>query len=124
MLAEDLKPNRLEAANDWATSFVNGRCHDNIGLVIFSGESFTQCPLTTNHIVLLNLLKNVHCGMIEDGTAIGHGLVTSISCLKDSRAKSKVIILLTDGTNNRGEIAPITAGKIAKNTAFVFTLLG
>ena len=114
MLAEDLKPNRIESAKDVAASFINGRPTDNIGLVVFSGESFTQCPLTTDHAVLLNLLKDIRCGMIEDGTAIGHGLATSVSRLRESQAKSKVIILLTDGVNNRGEIAPITAGEIAK----------
>jgi Ca-activated chloride channel family protein len=114
MLAEDLKPNRIGAAKDVAASFINGRETDNIGLVVFAGESFTQCPLTTDHAVLLNLLKDINCGMIEDGTAIGHGLATSVNRLKDSQAKSKVIILLTDGVNNRGEIAPITAGEIAK----------
>ncbi|GHT47357.1 aerotolerance protein BatA [Bacteroidia bacterium] len=114
MLAEDLKPNRIEAAKDVAASFINGRPTDNIGLVVFAGESFTQCPLTTDHAVLLNLLKDVRCGMIEDGTAIGHGLATAVSRLKDSQAKSKTIILLTDGTNNRGEIAPVTAAEIAK----------
>ncbi|MDR2087309.1 MAG: VWA domain-containing protein [Dysgonamonadaceae bacterium] len=114
MLAEDLRPNRIEAAKDVAASFINGRPTDNIGLVIFAGESFTQCPLTTDHTVLLNLLKDIHCNMIEDGTAIGHGLATSVSRLKDSQAISKVIILLTDGTNNRGEVAPVTAAEIAK----------
>lgn len=114
MLAEDLKPNRLEAAKNVATFFIKKHYTDNIGLVIFSGEGFTQCPLTTNHAVLLNLLNNASCGMIEDGTAIGNGLVTAISRLKNSQAKSKVIILLTDGSNNKGEIAPITAGELAK----------
>ncbi|MDR3340488.1 MAG: VWA domain-containing protein [Candidatus Symbiothrix sp.] len=114
MLAMDLNPNRIEAAKDVAASFINGRLYDNIGLVVFAGESFTQCPLTTDHAVLLNLMKDVHCGMIEDGTAIGHGLATAASRLKDSKAKSKVIILLTDGSNNRGEIAPVTAAEIAK----------
>jgi Ca-activated chloride channel family protein len=114
MLAEDLKPNRLEAAKEVAAAFINGRSTDNIGLVVFSGESFTQCPLTTDHANLLNLLKDIRCGMIEDGTAIGHGLATAVSRLKNSQAKSKVIILLTDGTNNRGEIAPVTAAEIAK----------
>ncbi|MDR1719638.1 MAG: VWA domain-containing protein [Dysgonamonadaceae bacterium] len=114
MLAEDLKPNRLEAAKDVAAAFIAGRPTDNIGLVVFSGESFTQCPLTTDHAILQNLLKDIKCGMIEDGTAIGHGLATSVSRLKDSQAKSKVIILLTDGTNNRGEIAPVTAAEIAQ----------
>jgi Ca-activated chloride channel family protein len=114
MLAEDLKPNRVEAAKDVAATFINGRPYDNIGLVLFAGESFSQCPLTTDHAVLLNLLKDVKCGLIEDGTAIGHGLATSVGRLKDSDAKSKVIIILTDGTNNRGEIAPVTAAEIAK----------
>ncbi|MDR2622458.1 MAG: VWA domain-containing protein [Dysgonamonadaceae bacterium] len=114
MLAQDLRPDRLKAAKDVAASFINGRRNDNIGLVVFSAESFTQCPLTTDHAVLLNLLKDVNCGMIEDGTAIGHGLATAVSRLKDSKAKSKVIILLTDGTNNRGEIAPVTAAQIAQ----------
>ena len=114
MLAMDLKPDRLQATKDVAAAFINGRPTDNIGLVVFSKESFTQCPLTTDHAVLLNLLKEVKCGMIEDGTAIGHGLATAISRLKDSKAKSKVIILLTDGSNNAGEIAPLTAAEIAK----------
>jgi len=114
MLAMDLKPDRLEAAKGVASTFINGRPTDNIGLVVFSKESFTQCPLTTDHTVLLNLLKDVKCGMIEDGTAIGHGLATAVSRLKDSKAKSKVIILLTDGSNNAGEIAPLTAADIAK----------
>lgn len=114
MLAQDLRPNRIEAAKDVAASFINGRPTDNIGLVVFAAESFTQCPLTTDHTILLNLLKDIHVGMIDDGTAIGHGIATSVSRLKDSQAKSKVIILLTDGTNNRGEIAPVTAAEIAK----------
>jgi len=114
MLALDLKPDRLQAAKEVAATFISGRSTDNIGLVVFAGESFTQCPLTTDHAVLLNLLKEVECGMIEDGTAIGHGIATAVSRLKDSQAKSKVIILLTDGTNNRGEIAPVTAAEIAK----------
>ncbi|GHT24580.1 hypothetical protein AGMMS4957_17860 [Bacteroidia bacterium] len=114
MLAEDLKPNRLEAAKDVASTFISGRQTDNIGLVVFSGESFTQCPLTTDHAQLLNLLKEIRCGMIDDGTAIGHGLATAVSRLKDSNAKSKTIILLTDGTNNRGEIAPTTATELAQ----------
>lgn len=115
MLAEDLKPNRLEAAKDVAASFINGRPTDNIGLVLFSGESFTQCPLTTDHTVLLNLFKDIQSGMIEDGTAIGLGLANAVSRIKDSQAKSKVIILLTDGSNNMGEIAPLTAAQIAKS---------
>jgi Ca-activated chloride channel family protein len=114
MLAEDLKPNRLEAAKNVAAAFINGRPNDNIGLVVFSGESFTQCPLTTDHTILLNLFKDIQSGMIEDGTAIGLGLANAVSRIKDSQAKSKVIILLTDGSNNRGEIAPVTASEIAK----------
>ncbi len=115
MLAEDLKPNRLEAAKEVAASFINGRPTDNIGLVLFAGESFTQCPLTVDHTVLLNLLKDVRCNLItEEGTAIGHSLATAVSRLQNSQAKSKVIILLTDGSNNKGEIAPVTAAEIAK----------
>jgi Ca-activated chloride channel family protein len=114
MLAEDLKPNRLEAAKNVASAFIAGRPNDNIGLVVFSAESFTQCPLTTDHAVLLNLLGSVKSGIIEDGTAIGLGLANAVSRIKDSKAKSKVIILLTDGTNNRGDIDPITAAELAK----------
>ena len=114
MLAEDLKPNRLEASKNVAASFINGRPNDNIGLVLFSGESFTQCPLTTDHAVLLNLFKDIQSGMIEDGTAIGLGLANAVSRIKDSKAISRVIILLTDGANNMGEIAPVTAAEIAK----------
>jgi Ca-activated chloride channel family protein len=114
MLARDFKPDRLEASKDVATEFISGRPYDRIGLVVFSGESFTQCPLTTDHAVLINLLREVQSGMIEDGTAIGMGLATAVNRIKDSQAKSKVIILLTDGVNNRGEIAPATAAGIAK----------
>ncbi len=114
MLAQDLRPNRLEAAKNVAAAFINGRPNDNIGLVVFSAESFTQCPLTTDHAILLNLFKNIQSGIIEDGTAIGLGLANAVSRIKDSQAKSKVIILLTDGSNNRGEIAPVTAAEIAK----------
>ena len=114
MLAQDLRPNRLEAAKNVAAAFINGRPNDNIGLVVFSAESFTQCPLTTDHAILLNLFKNIQSGMIEDGTAIGLGLANAVSRIKDSQAKSNVIILLTDGSNNRGEIAPVTAAEIAK----------
>ncbi|WP_106828004.1 vWA domain-containing protein [Parabacteroides pacaensis] len=114
MLAQDLKPNRLEAAKDVAASFINGRPNDNIGLVLFARESFTQCPLTTDHTVLLNLFKDIQSGLLEDGTAIGLGLANAVSRIKDSQAKSKVIILLTDGSNNAGEIAPVTAAEIAK----------
>ena len=115
MLAEDLKPNRLEAAKEVAAEFVNGCPNDNIGITLFAGESFTQCPLTVDHAVLLNLIKNVQCGLIEDGTAVGMGIANAVSRLKDSKAKSKVIILLTDGTNNRGDISPLTAAEIAKS---------
>ena len=114
MLAQDFKPNRIEAAKNVATEFISGRPYDRIGLVVFSGESFTQCPLTTDHAVLINLLREIQSGMIEDGTAIGNGLSTAVNRIKDSQAKSKVIILLTDGVNNRGEIAPLTAAGIAK----------
>ena len=114
MLAEDLKPNRLEAAKEVATAFINGRPNDNIGLVVFSAESFTQCPLTSDHAVLLNLFKEIRHGIIEDGTAIGLGIANAVSRIKDSKAKSRVIILLTDGVNNRGEIAPVTAAEIAQ----------
>ena len=118
MLAEDLQPNRLEAAKQVAAEFINGRPNDNIGLTIFAGEAFTQCPLTVDHGVLLNLFQSVSCemiyrGMIEDGTAMGMGLANAVSRLKDSKAKSKVIILLTDGVNNRGELSPLTAAEIA-----------
>lgn len=114
MLSEDLKPNRLEAAKKVASNFIAGRPNDNIGLVVFSAESFTQCPLTTDHAVLMNLFNGIKSGMIEDGTAIGLGLANAINRIKDSQAKSKVIILLTDGTNNRGDIDPISAAEIAK----------
>ncbi len=114
MLAEDLRPNRLEAAKKVASNFISGRPNDNIGLVLFAGESFTQCPLTTDHTVLLNLFGSIKSGLIEDGTAIGLGLANAVSRIKDSQAKSKVIILLTDGSNNRGDIDPISAAEIAK----------
>lgn len=114
MLARDFKPNRLEASKNVATEFISGRPYDRIGLVVFSGETFTQCPLTTDHAVLINLMREIESGMIEDGTAIGMGLANAVTRRKDSEAKSKVIILLTDGVNNRGEIAPATAAGIAK----------
>lgn len=113
MLAEDLKPNRIEAAKQTAMKFIDARVSDRIGLVVFAGESFTQCPPTIDHSVLKNLLKSIKSGMIEDGTAIGMGLATSVSRLKDSKAKSKVIIILTDGINNTGFISPQTAAEIA-----------
>ena len=114
MLAEDLKPNRLEASKEVAMEFIDGRPADRIGLVIFSSEAFTQCPLTTNHSVLKNLFNDVHSGMIDDGTAIGDGLATAVNRLRKSVAISKVIILLTDGINNQGAIDPMTAAEIAK----------
>ena len=114
MLAEDLKPNRLEAAKSVATEFILSRPNDNIGLVVFARESFTQCPLTTDHAVRINLFNGVKYGLIHDGTAIGLGLANAINRIKDGKAKSKIIILLTDGSNNCGDIAPITAAEIAK----------
>jgi Ca-activated chloride channel family protein len=115
MLARDFVPNRLEASKDVAISFISGRPNDRMGLVVFSGESFTQCPLTTDHAVLINLFKDIKQGMIEDGTAIGMGLANAVNRLKDSDTKSKVIILLTDGVNNMGAIDPITAAQLAKS---------
>ncbi|HEY8784450.1 MAG TPA: VWA domain-containing protein [Mucilaginibacter sp.] len=114
MLAEDFQPNRLEAGKNIAIDFIKNRPDDRIGLVIFSGESFTQCPLTIDHDVLVNLYKDIKYGMIDDGTAIGMGLATAVNRLKDSETKSKVIILLTDGSNNMGSIPPLTAAEIAK----------
>lgn len=114
MQAIDFKPNRLEAAKEVGIQFVSNRPNDNIGLVIFAGESFTQCPLTTDHAALTNLFNDVKLGMLEDGTAIGMGLATSVSRIKESKAKSKVIILLTDGCNNRGDITPQKAAEIAQ----------
>ena len=114
MLAEDLKPNRIEAAKKVAEDFIDSRPNDRIGLVVFGGESFTQCPLTTDHSVLKNLFTGIQSGMLADGTAIGEGLATAVNRIRNSTAKSKVIILLTDGVNNIGAIAPETAGEIAK----------
>ena len=114
MLARDFSPDRLEASKNVATEFISGRPYDRIGLTVFSGESFTECPLTTDHAVLINLLREVKSGIIEDGTAIGVGLATAINRIKDSDAISKVIILLTDGVNNMGSIDPMTAAEIAK----------
>lgn len=120
MLAEDLKPNRLEASKQVAAEFITGRPNDNIGLTIFAGEAFTQCPMTIDHSSLLNLLHNVRTdiaarGLIQDGTAIGMGLANAVSRLKDSKAKSKVVILLTDGSNNMGDLSPMTSAEIAKS---------
>lgn len=114
MLARDFRPDRLEAAKDVAIEFISGRSNDRMGLVVFSGESFTQCPLTSDHKVLVNLFREIKSGMIEDGTAIGVGLANSVKRLKDSKAISKVVILLTDGVNNQGAIDPITAAELAQ----------
>jgi Ca-activated chloride channel family protein len=114
MLSEDFKPNRLEAGKNIAINFIKNRPNDLIGLVVFSGESFTQCPLTIDHDVLINLFHEIKNGMIDDGTSIGMGLATAVNRLKGSEAKSKVIILLTDGVNNMGSIPPLTAAEIAK----------
>ena len=114
MLAEDFKPNRLDAAKNVIDEFIQGRSSDRIGLVIFSREAFTQCPLTIDYSVLRNLLKDIKSGMIEDGTAIGDGLATSVNRLKESKAVSKVIILLTDGINNMGSLDPLSSADIAK----------
>ena len=116
MLAKDFTPNRLEAAKDVATRFVTGRDHDNIGLVLFAGESFTQVPMTMDNATLVNAIQgvNVSLGYIEDGTAIGDGIATAINRIKDGKAVSKSIILLTDGSNNAGVVAPLTAAEIAK----------
>lgn len=114
MLAMDFKPDRLEAAKDLAIEFIDGRPNDRIGLVIFSGETFTQCPLTTDHAVLKNLFRDIHSGMIDDGTALGDGLATAVNRIRGSKALSKVIILLTDGVNNMGSLDPRSAAEIAK----------
>ena len=128
MLAEDLKPNRIEAAKAVASEFIIGRPNDNIGLSIFAGEAFTQCPMTTDHTSLLNLLQNVRTdiaarGLISDGTAIGMGLANAVTRLKASKAKSKVVILLTDGSTNMGDISPMTAAEIAQSLGIrVYTI--
>jgi Ca-activated chloride channel homolog len=114
MTAQDFTPNRMEAAKKVAEDFVNNRPDDRIGIVIFSGESFTQCPLTTDHYVLISQIEQIRNGLLEDGTAIGSGLATSVDRLRNSKAKSKVVILLTDGINNGGLIDPATAKEIAK----------
>lgn len=128
MLAQDLQPNRIEAAKQVASEFISGRPNDNIGLTIFAGEAFTQCPMTTDHAALLNLFQGVRTdiaqrGLIDDGTAIGMGLANAVSRLKDSKAKSKVVILLTDGSNNMGDISPMTAAEIARSLGIrVYTI--
>ncbi len=114
MSAEDFRPNRLEAAKNLAKEFIKSRANDRIGLVVFSSESFTQCPITIDHSILNDLFEGVHSGMVEDGTAIGMGLATAVDRLKDSKAKSKVIILMTDGVNNTGLIDPQTGAELAK----------
>ena len=114
MLARDFKPDRIGASKDIAIQFIAGRPSDRMGIVVFAGESYTQCPLTTDRVTLINMLKEIQTGIIEDGTAIGNGLATAAARLKDSDAKSRVVILLTDGVNNRGEITPLTAAEIAK----------
>jgi len=114
MLARDFKPDRIGASKDIAIQFVAGRPSDRMGIVVFAGESYTQCPLTTDRVTLINMIKDIQTGIIEDGTAIGNGLATAVARLKDSDAKSRVVILLTDGVNNRGEITPLTAAEIAK----------
>ncbi len=114
MLAQDLKPDRLEAAKSVSQEFFSGRPNDRIGLVVFSGEAFTQCPLTTDHTIMENMLGDIKSGLIQDGTAIGDGLAIAINRLKESQAISKVIILLTDGVNNAGSIDPLSAAEIAK----------
>ena len=128
MLAEDLKPNRMEAAKSVAAEFISDRPNDNIGLTIFAGEAFTQCPMTTDHASLLNLLQGVRTditatGLMSDGTAVGMGLANAVSRLKNSKAKSKVVILLTDGSNNMGDLSPMTSAQIAKSLGIrVYTI--
>ena len=128
MLTPDLKPNRIEAAKQVAFEFIAGRENDNIGLTLFGGEAFTQCPMTTDHTSLINMLQNVRTdiasrGLIADGTAIGMGLANAVSRLKDVKGKSKVVILLTDGSNNMGDISPMTSAEIAKRMGIrVYTI--
>ena len=123
MLARDFKPDRFEAAKDVAAKFVNGRETDNIGVVIFAGESFTAVPMTTDKSLLVNYINDIKMGMLQDATAIGDGLATSINRIKDGKAKSKSIILLTDGSNNTGNVAPLTAAEIAKKMGIkVYTI--
>jgi Ca-activated chloride channel homolog len=114
MLAKDFKPNRMEVAKDVLLDFIDARPNDRIGLVVFGGEAFTQCPLTTDHKVVKNMVPPIKAGMVDQGTAIGSGLATAVARIKDSKSKSKVVILISDGVNNMGEVAPLTAGDIAK----------
>lgn len=123
MLARDFKPDRFEAAKNVAAQFVAGRENDNIGVVIFAGESFTAVPMTTDRSLLVNYIHDIKMGMLQDNTAIGDGLATSINRIKDGKAKSKSIILLTDGSNNTGNVAPLTAAEIAKKLGIkVYTI--
>jgi len=124
MLARDFSPNRFEAAKDVAVKFVSGREHDNIGLVLFAGESFTQVPMTMNTAALMNALKQTEIGALEDGTAIGDGIATAINRIRDGKAKSKSIILLTDGSNNTGVVSPSTAAEIAKKLGIKIYTIG
>ena len=114
MLAKDFKPNRIEVAKDVLADFINARPNDKIGLVIFGGEAFTQCPLTSDHKIIKNMLVDIKAGMLDQGTAIGLGIGDGVARVKDSKAKSKVVILISDGKSNVGEIAPLTAAEIAK----------
>lgn len=114
MLARDFTPDRLEASKNIAIEFISQRPSDRMAIIVFAGESYTQCPLTTDRSTLINLMKDIQTDLIEDGTAIGNGLATAVARMKDSDAKSRVVILLTDGVNNRGEITPQTAAEIAK----------
>ncbi len=124
MLAQDLRPDRLEAAKEVAAKFINSRPHDRIGLVVFSGESFTQTPLTTDHATLLNQLSELHSGMIQNGTAIGMGLGLSINRLRESKAASRIVVLLTDGMNNSGDIEPMTAAELAQKYGIKIYTIG
>lgn len=114
MLAKDFKPNRIEVAKEVLSDFIDARPNDKIGLVVFGGEAFTQCPLTTDHKIIKNMFPDIKAGMLDQGTAIGLGLADGVARIKDSKAKSKVVILISDGVNNTGEIAPLTAADIAK----------
>lgn len=124
MLAKDFSPNRMESAKKVATQFVAARQHDNIGLVLFAGESFTQVPMTMDNATLVNAIGQIKMGLLEDGTAIGDGIATSINRIKDGKAKSKSIILLTDGSNNTGVVAPLTAAQIARQYGIKIYTIG
>jgi Ca-activated chloride channel family protein len=124
MLARDFKPDRLEVSKEVGIDFVNKRPHDRIGLVVFAGEAYTQCPLTTDHTVLKDFLSNLQCGILNDGTAIGMGLATAVNRLKESNTKSKIIILLTDGVNNSGYVQPSTATQLAKELEIKIYTIG